>query len=516
MHPSAPLESFPPWQGITEPTPVGLCLLRSQPEALLRLLYVSPSCLALLNVELEALQADPALALQALHPDDRHSFEQCSAARVAASEPFHWQGRLLVNGEGRWVRIEWRPIPQADGSLLWECLLRECSDHTKCEPERQLGLQDLHRSLDHLPIPVAIGRIEPHLAVLLVNRCFSETFGYDLASTESLTAWMEQAYPDPRRRRFSLARWQADLAAARGAAGPIPARRDRLTCRDGSRRDVWIQAVVVDDLLLVTFLDITERRRAELVQALARRRQGRQQREELDRKLQSSLTAAAMVHEIQQPLSTLLIGAQLALSSLEETPGPASPQLRTLFTTQLDQARQLQQTAEKMRALLRNVQTPHLPVNLNEVVESALLFLRRTLLDAGIRVDTQAASTPCWVAGDGPQLQIAVINLLRNARQALLAGGAAQPRIVLGLRRSGECLELTVEENGPGLPPELIAGGVLTSTQARRMGLGLYVVHTTMENHGGTLQLGRSPLGGAAVTLRFPAPATSPPAASPP
>jgi Signal transduction histidine kinase len=516
LHPSAYPECFSPWQGITEPIPVGLCLLLSEPEAPQRLLYVSPSCLALVNVELEALQADPALALQALHPDDRDTFKQHSAARVAAGEPVHWKGRLLVNDRVSWVRIDARPTPQADGSLLWECLLSKFSDNKQRDQELRQRLQDLHRSLDHLPIPVVIGRNEPDPAVLLVNRCFSETFGYDLGCIESLTGWLEKACPDPRRRRFSLARWQTDLAAARRGSGRIPARRDRLICGDGSRRDVWIRAVVIDDLLLATFLDVTESRRAELVQALARRRQGRQQREELDRKLQSSLTAAAMVHEIQQPLSTLLIGAQLALTSLEETPGPASPQLRSLLATQLDQARQLQQTAETMRALLRNVQTPHLPVNLNEVVESALLFLRRTLLDSGIRVDLQAVSPSCWVAGDGPQLQIAVINLLSNAQHALSAAAATQPRIVVALRRTGEDLELAVEDNGPGLPPELIAGGVVTSAESRRMGLGLYVVRTTMENHGGTLGLGRSPLGGAAVTLRFPTPPTSPQAASPP
>ena len=505
-----------PWQGITEPTPVGLGLLLSQPDAPPRFLHVSPSCLALVNVQLEVLQADPALALQIVHPDDRDSFEQCCAARAAAGEPFHWRGRLLVNGAVSWVRIDSWPTPQADGSLLWECVLFEFGGLNKREQELQQRLQDLHRSLDHLPIPVAIGRIDPDPAVLLMNRCFSETFGYDLGSIGSLAGWMEKAYPDARQRRFSQARWQADLTEARRGAGPIPARRDRLTCRDGSRRDVWIRAVVVDDLLLLTFLDITERRRAELTQAQARRRQGRQQRQELDRKLQSSLTAAAMVHEIQQPLSTLLIGAQLAISSLEEPSGPASPQLRTLLATQLEQARQLQQIAEKMRALLRNVQTPHLPVNLNEVVESALLFLRRSLLDAGIRVDLQAATPSCWVAGDGAQLQIAVVNLLRNAQQALLAAAAAQPRIVLAMRHADEHLELAVEDNGPGLPPELIAGVVVTSAESRRLGLGLYVVHTTMENHGGTLRLGRSPLGGAAVTLCFPSPPNSPPAASPP
>jgi signal transduction histidine kinase len=217
-----------------------------------------------------------------------------------------------------------------------------------------------------------------------------------------------------------------------------------------------------------------------------------------------------MVHEIQQPLSTLLIGAQLALSSLQQAPLPGSQQLRSLLVTQRDQAQQLQQTTEKMRALLRNVQTPHRPVNLSEVVESALLFLRRILLDAGIAVEIQATNAPCWVAGDGAQLQIAVANLLRNAREALLSAATVAPRIDVTLRRDGGALELEVADNGPGLPPDLRDANPVASSEAKGMGVGLYVVQTTMENHGGTLRLGRSPLDGAAVVLRLPALPTPP------
>jgi signal transduction histidine kinase len=333
---------------------------------------------------------------------------------------------------------------------------------------------------------------------------------------------MEQAYPLPLRRRFYEERWQRDVESALRGDGRIPAREYRITSRDGSRRDVWLSAVVLDDLLVAAFLDISERRRAELELQLARRRererergQRQQQRQELERKLQSSLTAAAMVHEIQQPLSTLLIGAQLALSSLQQAPLPGSQQLRSLLVTQRDQAQQLQQTTEKMRALLRNVQTPHRPVNLSEVVESALLFLRRILLDAGIAVEIQATNAPCWVAGDGAQLQIAVANLLRNAREALLSAATVAPRIDVTLRRDGGALELEVADNGPGLPPDLRDANPVASSEAKGMGVGLYVVQTTMENHGGTLRLGRSPLGGAAVVLRLPALPTPPSGPSP-
>jgi signal transduction histidine kinase len=130
-------------------------------------------------------------------------------------------------------------------------------------------------------------------------------------------------------------------------------------------------------------------------------------------------------------------------------------------------------------------------------------------------VEIQATNAPCWVAGDGAQLQIAVANLLRNAREALLSAATVAPRIDVTLRRDGGALELEVADNGPGLPPDLRDANPVASSEAKGMGVGLYVVQTTMENHGGTLRLGRSPLGGAAVVLRLPALPTPPSGPSP-
>jgi signal transduction histidine kinase len=509
LNPPASPQRFFPWRGVSEQIPVGISVLLTQPDGQPRLLFASRRWLEMVNTELEALQADPDLAFEAVHPTDRESFQQLSAARVAAGESLHWQGRLLVAGKVSWVRIDSMPIPQADGCLLWEAVMTDISDLKQRELELQQRQQELHRILDNLPIPLGSSRTDGDQSIVFFNRCFSETFGYDLGTVPNVASWMQQAYPLPLRRRFYEVRWQRDVVSARRGDGRIPARDYRVTCRDGSRRDVWLSGVVLDDLLVAAFLDITQRRRAELELALARRRergQRQQQLAELERKLQSSLTAAAMVHEIQQPLSTLLIGAQLALSSLEQASQPGFQQLRSLLVTQRDQAQLLQQTTEKMRALLRNVQTPHRPVNLSEVLESALLFLRRTLLDAGIAVEIQATNAPCWVAGDGAQLQIAVANLLRNAMEALLSAATVEPRVAVTLRRDGGALELEVADNGPGLPPGLLDDNpVVDSSETKGMGVGLYVVQTTMENHGGTLCLGRSPQGGATAILRLPA-----------
>ena len=298
----------------------------------------------------------------------------------------------------------------------------------------------------------------------------------------------------------------------------MPPRLYRVTSQDGRRRHVLISAVVLDDLLVAAFLDVSERRRAQLELALARRRERQlrvRQRQELERKLRSSLTAAAMAHEIQQPLSTLLIGARLALSAFDQAPEPRPPALRHLLETQLEQAQQLQLTTEKMRSLLRNVQTPHHPVDLTQVVESSLLFLQRALDQSGITPECEGLGQGTWIAGDGAQLQIAVANLLRNAIEALLDAAVPDPRIRIALRRARGMVELQVADNGPGLPPSTLEEVPLVSTKDGGMGIGLFVVRTTVENHAGSLTVARSALGGAALSLRFPALAAGETTASP-
>jgi C4-dicarboxylate-specific signal transduction histidine kinase len=77
----------------------------------------------------------------------------------------------------------------------------------------------------------------------------------------------------------------------------------------------------------------------------------------------------------------------------------------------------------------------------------------------------------------------------------------------VSLEQQSELIELRVGDNGPGFGELDLSDLPLTTTKHQGMGLGLYVVQTTIENHGGTLALGRSSLGGAEVILRLPRPA---------
>ena len=225
-------------------------------------------------------------------------------------------------------------------------------------------------------------------------------------------------------------------------------------------------------------------------------------------KLRSSLQAAAVAHEINQPLSVLLLNSQLLL---ERSKKPGSPELPEAWQAQLQSIRQeadrVVLTIETMRALLRNVQTDHQRLDLREIAQSALLYARSSGPVSRLTVESSALDhqqQPAWIDGDAVQIQIAIVNLLRNAAEALSYGAASDPWISLNLTAEGDQWCLSVDDNGPGLPPALLDETLLQTTKSSGSGLGLFVVRTTMENHHGTLRCGRSAQGGASLQLHFP------------
>ncbi|MFU8885532.1 MAG: sensor histidine kinase [Cyanobacteriota bacterium] len=225
----------------------------------------------------------------------------------------------------------------------------------------------------------------------------------------------------------------------------------------------------------------------------------------LEDKLKSSLRAAAVAHEINLPLSTLLLNSKLLL---EQGDTPLAQPLREPLRAIADQADAVVTTIEKMRSLLRNVQTHHQVLNLAHVTRNALLYVAPSLKAAGVTVQRQGLDQHWAVMGDAAQIQIAVVNLLRNALEALesVGGGVtgAPATVRVSLERAVGSMVLTVADNGPGFPSANTALQPLATSKPTGSGLGLFVVQTTMENHHGQVVVGRSPLGGAAVQLIFP------------
>ncbi len=128
-------------------------------------------------------------------------------------------------------------------------------------------------------------------------------------------------------------------------------------------------------------------------------------------------------------------------------------------------------------------------IELGHVVEQALQLLAVRIRTEGVDI-RQALESPAWVLGDAIRLEQVLVNLIRNALDAV--ANSAQPRIELTLRRDGEHWCLEVADNGPGIDEAHLASVFdpffTTKPVGEGLGLGLAVSYGIVHELGGRLR----------------------------
>lgn len=267
-------------------------------------------------------------------------------------------------------------------------------------------------------------------------------------------------------------------------------------------------------------LDISERELASLTQAFnhvldeLERRQHTLVRAEKLASLGTLLSGVA--HELNNPLSNISSTAQI----LNEDANFASEIHRELLT---DIDHETRRAATIVRSLLdyardRNFHSQ--PVDLAELIEETLRFLK-TLKPTGVemKLNVPAGLT---VAADRPRLQQALLNLIKNALEAMgnygelsievcrrKAGLSDEATMLAGSCRPGAAVvDLTVSDTGPGIPPEALPRifdpFFTTKPVGYGNGLGLFIVHEIIDEHGGCIGAENLPEGGARFSIRLP------------
>ena len=190
------------------------------------------------------------------------------------------------------------------------------------------------------------------------------------------------------------------------------------------------------------------------------------QRQLLQSKLHSSLLAATVTHEINLPLGTIRMLCKEASEQLGHH--DRGMNVEELVTSLNQHNQQVSGIIEKMRMLLRNVQTEPHPTDPVAVA---------------LEVCGLESSSQVMLQGDAVQLQMAGVNLLRNGIEAAaeMPPGRRQVRLAL-VAEPGE-LVVEVADSGGGFGFEPSGDTLLQSSKAGGSGLGLFVVRTTLEHH---------------------------------
>lgn len=216
---------------------------------------------------------------------------------------------------------------------------------------------------------------------------------------------------------------------------------------------------------------------------------------------------ASLVHEINQPLQAM----QLRTDMLSTLPNMPADQRQQLLKAVDQDTQRLVDIIGQLRRFLKNGSQQRERVALSGVVNDAIALMQGVFDRHEITLEQDVGAELYAIADEG-QLQMVVLNLLKNARDALQAGPLPR-RLAVKLRPQETTLELTVSDNGPGIPPEKRAQvfELFHSTKADGMGLGLWLSHSIVQNHGGSLTVDTGPMGGASFTLRLPNADLSPP-----
>jgi two-component system sensor histidine kinase PrrB len=214
--------------------------------------------------------------------------------------------------------------------------------------------------------------------------------------------------------------------------------------------------------------------------------------------------AADAGHELRTPLT----GMRANLDALERNPDLPDDQRAELVRETLAEQDRIVALLDGLQALARGEAADSLPredVEFADLVDTAVFAARRRHPRVGYELDDAigGATVNGWPGG----LRLLVDNLLGNAA----IHGRADGRVYVGLAREGDAVRLTVDDDGPGVAAAELEG--LLEPFARGSGaaatdgtgLGLAIVAQQVALHGGTLDLGDSPLGGLGVAVRLPA-----------
>ncbi len=119
--------------------PVGVYTFRNRADGAFAFDFVSPQAERLLGIDgTAAAAADPAAGIASVHPDDLPSMFATSEAARAANEPYHWEGRFLVAGATRIVRLDATPTLEEDGWTRWYGVLEDVTGGGR--PRRPSGV----------------------------------------------------------------------------------------------------------------------------------------------------------------------------------------------------------------------------------------------------------------------------------------------------------------------------------------------------------------------------------------
>ncbi|MBR9977670.1 MAG: PAS domain S-box protein [Bacteroidetes bacterium] len=283
------------------------------------------------------------------------------------------------------------------------------------------------------------------------------------------------------------------LERTRDQSLPVPWEETVQTDERGERHILAVSTSVIRDdegaveSIVAIARDITDQRR---IQEQSQRR---------DRLSAMGELAAGIAHEIRNPLNAISIITQRFQS--EFTPQEDVDEYRQMTRTIRSEIQRVNGIITQFLAFARPQRLLPQPCDVRTMLDDSIAVVRAMAADSGIAISVFAEGE-LTVMADREKIQQVLLNLLRNAIEAMEGGG----HIKLLACRRGAHVVIAVADNGPGIPEEVRRNifDLYFTTKATGTGLGLGIVHHIVEEHGGEINITSNEHGGTTVELLLP------------
>jgi PAS domain S-box-containing protein len=439
----------------------------------------------------------------AVHPDDLPRVAAAFTHSITTGTPYDIEHRCRrADGVYRWFQARALPVRDTGGRITgWYVLLTDIEDRKRAEDAIRASEQELRRSqafiaegqrlarLGSFSWRVESGQItwsdqlyrifefEPGGLVTL-ERIGSRTHPEDLPLFVDMIERAQRAHSDLEYEHRLLMPNQSVKYLHLLAHGT----------RDQDGRLEYIGAVQ----------DVTERRLAE--EALT---QARSDLAHVTRVTSLGVLTAAIAHEVNQPLSGIITNASTCLRMLAAVPPNVEGARETAKRTIRDGNR-ASELITRLRALFSKKESTTEPVDLNEAAQEVIALSLNELQRNRVILRPEFADDLPMVTGDRVQLQQVILNLLKNASDAMRAVNDRPRQLQIRTERgTDDHVQLTVQDAGVGLDPQAMDRlfQAFYTTKNGGMGIGLSVSRSIIERHHG--RLWAEPNDGPGATFSF-------------
>ena len=409
-----------------------------------------------------------------LHPDDRERVLNAWRESVAMGTPYEQEERhRRTDGQYRWFLARGVALRDSGGRIA-----RWYGSNTDIE-DRKVAEGQLRLVIDTLP--ALVWSKLPDGSADFLNQRFREYTGLPMEDGLGW-GWMNAFHPEDRAEE----EWREAFAA-----GQAFEKEARLRRADGMYRWFMLRATPLRDeqgnivKWYGTTTDIEDRKRAEESLLEAQNKLAHVTRTHAMGEL-----AAAIAHEVNQPLTAIVTNANFCLRQLES--GTQNfHELRAAITEIAYDGTRASAVISRIRGLLMNGTPRRTETDVNEVIQEVITLLRNELSRNRVYLRTELASNLPGVLGDLVQLQQVLINLIMNAVEAMRFSSERPRKLLIRSAKSSDGVLVQVQDSGPGIEAE-VAGRIFDpffTTKAEGIGMGLSISRSIIESHGGQLSL---------------------------